>query len=191
MIYEVYLFDPLRRVYLCEMTPSYECYMLGAQVDYHDCANVTEDEMEAVEDWIRQNEDWSQLVTYFHCHLIDSNAKPLKEGWIPKHFMGVTRMWGASLRTSRAMKPIPKNTRMNEPLPLSRKRRNTVQRMEYEMNLSIKNIFKHFVLNQRGGCSNCGGTNKRGGLFEYHLRPSNDTYGPGDQIMNGGMCQHF
>lgn len=93
-IYGVYVFDPLRKVYLCEMTPSYECHMLGAQVDYHDYDSMEEGEAEAVEDWIRTNEDWSEQVIYFHFHLIDSNAKPFKEGWIPEHSMGVTRMWG-------------------------------------------------------------------------------------------------
>lgn len=47
--------------------------------------------------------------------------------------------------------------------------------------------FKYRVPNQKGGCSQCGRTNGKGGLFEYHLKPDN-TYGTGDRVIDGMFC---
>jgi len=56
------------------------------------------------------------------------------------------------------------------------------------------NVFKHEVLNQQGGCSNCGSTNAKGRLFQYHKKPSpprldGSVFGEGDVVYDGLFCR--
>jgi len=88
-VWGVYVFDPNWRVHLCEFTPSSELHKIETQIEFHD--GGTDEEREEIEDWFREHEDWSEPITYMHCHDIDE-AKSFKEGWFPTMSVGVCRM---------------------------------------------------------------------------------------------------
>jgi len=67
----VYVYDPNFKVHCCEITPSYECHFYQTQVEFNE--NVSEEKQDEINCEIYLNEDLSETVHYYHCHLIDSS----------------------------------------------------------------------------------------------------------------------
>ncbi len=93
-IWGVYVFDPNWRVHCCEVTASYELHQLRSQVEFRN--DVSDEEIERVEEWILESEIIDSTISYMHCYRLDK-IKPFKLGWFPKNNMGVIRLSGFAL----------------------------------------------------------------------------------------------
>lgn len=78
-VYGAYIFNPNRKTYCCEMTPSFECHFIGSQVDLSE--KTPEDVIEEIDSYVREGDAHTEAVSYFHCHNIKGKCKP---GFFPK-----------------------------------------------------------------------------------------------------------
>jgi hypothetical protein len=81
-VFGVYVFDSILRVHYCEFTPSYELHWIEDQAEFADCDSVSDEEVEAADEIIREGGRWTEEVHYLHCHAISSLPR-FKQGFFP------------------------------------------------------------------------------------------------------------
>ncbi|NQU42436.1 hypothetical protein HQ520_04070 [bacterium] len=95
-IFSVFVFDSGRKVYCCELTPSYECHFVESQFETPE--DMPESEREHLTDEILQGDASTDRVSYYHCHRIDS-FPAIQEGFLPDGQAGVFTITGLRNRT--------------------------------------------------------------------------------------------